>query len=151
MEQDNSNVPTPGSVVSPTTDAEIPGGVKVNPPVVVDPLVIQAVTAAVIAQLKPLAEATAAQTANSVLSDFKSTTFGKKVVGFFDSAIGKSLQTLLWTVGAYLAAILVSKVAGWHYNPQLTALGLPGLINWVAYTVKVFADSHIPNTPGVKN
>lgn len=66
---------------------------------------------------------------------------------FFDTALGKSVQTFLWTVASYGAAIGVADLSNVHWSSKAVALGLPGLINYVAYTIKVFLDKEVPNFP----
>lgn len=64
---------------------------------------------------------------------------------FFHTAIGKSVQTLLWTAGAYFLTLAVGFVAQVHWNAHLVLLGVPGLVNWLLYSAKVIVDPLVPN------
>jgi hypothetical protein len=70
-----------------------------------------------------------------------------KLNKFFDTAIGKSVQTLLWTLGSYITALALADLGSVHWSDRAVALGLPGLINLVVYSIKVFADKEVPNLP----
>jgi hypothetical protein len=131
--------------VTPVAPAEP----AVVPPVapVVTPAVIQAATDAVIAQVKPVVQAAVVSQTNAIVAEFERTQLGKAAVKFFDSAVGKSVEILLWTLGAYLVTIVGAFVANVHLAPDLAALGIPGLLNWAAYTAKVFIDAKVPNLP----
>lgn len=69
------------------------------------------------------------------------------VVKFFDSALGQSVEVLLWTAGAFLLTVLGGWLAKVHFNDGLVALGVPGLLNWIIYSLRVIADSKVPNLP----
>lgn len=66
---------------------------------------------------------------------------------FFDTAIGKSFQTLLWTAAAYALVVIGAKVANVQWSDQMLALGAPGIVNWILYTAKVVIDKEVPNMP----
>lgn len=66
---------------------------------------------------------------------------------FFHTALGKSVQTLLWTAGAYALTLLIGAVANYHWDARLTLLGVPGLVNWILYSAKVLIDPLVPNFP----
>ena len=66
---------------------------------------------------------------------------------FFDTAIGKSVETALWIVGAYALALVTAWLASFHWSASWLALGLPGVVNWLLYTAKVVVDKEIPNLP----
>ncbi len=72
---------------------------------------------------------------------------GTKINKFFDTAVGKSLQTFLWTLGAYGLTIVVALIAKVHWNDQMIALGVPGLVNWLLYSAKVVIDKEVPTLP----
>lgn len=72
---------------------------------------------------------------------------GHYVNRFFSTALGKTTQTFLWTIGSYLAALALTDLAKVHWSDKAVALGIPGLINLVVYTAKVFADKEVPNLP----
>lgn len=71
----------------------------------------------------------------------------EKINKFFDTAIGKSVQTFLWTFAAYGITILTAYLAGVQWSDQFVALGIPGIINWILYSAKVFIDKEVPNLP----
>ncbi len=72
---------------------------------------------------------------------------GTKINKFFDTAVGKSLQTFLWTLGAYGITIVVALIAKVHWSDQMIALGVPGLVNWILYSAKVVIDKEVPTLP----
>lgn len=139
MEPGQNSAATPGQVVTPSAPAA--------PAAPVTPTVDPALVSAVVDGVKPVVVEVAAATAHGVLADFQRTKLGQDVVKFFDSAVGKSVQTLLWTLAAFLITAIGIKLADIHYSAQLLALGVPGLINWLLYTAKVFADGRVPNLP----
>lgn len=151
------NQPQPGEVVQPTQPVQPPQVTPVaqantqptTQPAVqeVNTATVQAAAGAAVTQLTPVAEAVATDAARSVLDDLKKSTLGKDAVKFFDSALGKSFQTLLWTVGAYVLTIVGARLANIHLDARLVALGVPGLLNWLLYTAKVFIDGKVPNLP----
>lgn len=74
--------------------------------------------------------------------------FGENAINRFSkTAVGKSIQTLLWTVAAYGITIGGAALAKVHWSDQMLALGVPGLINLLLYTIKVFTDKEVPNFP----
>jgi hypothetical protein len=150
------NQPLPGDVVQPTQPTQ-PVQTPVQVPVAQQPVMqevntttVQAAAGAAVAQLTPVAEAVATDAASAVLDDFKKTKFGAETVKFFDSSLGKSFQTLLWTVGAYVLTVGGARIANIHLDARLVALGVPGLLNWLLYTAKVFLDGRVQNFPGAK-
>ena len=72
---------------------------------------------------------------------------GATVNKFFDTAVGKSVETLLWTLAAYGITVAVALLAKYHWSPELVAIGVPGLLNWVLYTAKVIVDKEVPTLP----
>lgn len=71
--------------------------------------------------------------------------YNKAMNNFFDTAIGKSVQTFLWTLASYIISLLLVDLANVHWSAKYAALGIPGLINLVLYTAKVFLDKEVPN------
>lgn len=108
---------------------------------------VQAAAGLAVEQMKPVIEEMVKANSRNVLDELKKTYFGQETVKFFDSAIGKSVQTLLWTLAAYLLTIVGARLANIQLNAQLIALGVPGLLNWILYTAKVFVDTKVPNVP----
>lgn len=66
---------------------------------------------------------------------------------FSTTALGKSVKTGLWIVAAYLIAYATAYFAKYHWSASWAALGVPGLVNWLLYTLSVVADKSIPNLP----
>ena len=141
MQPGENSAQTPGQVVTPSTPAATQPVAPAAPSV--DPALVNAVVAGV----KPVVVQVAAETAHGVIADFEKTKVGQDVVRFFDSAVGKSVQTLLWTLAAFLLTILGVKLGNFHFNAAFITLGIPGFLNWILYTAKVFADGKIPNLP----
>lgn len=67
---------------------------------------------------------------------------------FLNTAVGKSIQTLVWIVVAYALVFVTTWLANYKWPIALSLLGVPGIVNWLLYTVKVFVDKEIPNFPG---
>lgn len=66
---------------------------------------------------------------------------------FFETAIGKSTQTFLWTLASYTIVIGMADLSQVHWSSKLIVLGAPGLVNWTLYTAKVLIDKEVPNLP----
>lgn len=65
---------------------------------------------------------------------------------FFDTAVGKSLKTLLWIIAAYVLVFISTSLTHYHWPVSLAQAGVPGIVNWLLYTANVFVDKEIPNT-----
>lgn len=65
---------------------------------------------------------------------------------FFDTAIGKSLVTLLWILGSFTLTYVAAFISGYHWTASWMAIAAVPLVNWLVYTAKLFADKEVPNT-----
>lgn len=101
-------------------------------------------------QVEPVAREAATVEAKKLVAEATGSVVGQRIVKFFDSAVGKSFKTLLWTAGAYGVTVFGAWVANIHLDARLISLGVPGLLNWLVYTLTVFTSGNVQNLPTKK-